>query len=307
MPGDVGGVGDVGGAPPKPLGIGVCVSVAALSVWVWNHRSLPGRGIDDRAARLEHGREPSACGERSDSARHDWAGRIGSRAPSIGCFSAIQTIDKLICQCYLACMLDVCTIETPKAAAAVLHPLRNRLLANLDRPASAAGLAAQLDIPRQKVNYHLRELEKLGLVNAAEERQWGGLTERLVIAEASTFVISPAALGPVATDPSRFRDRLSAGYVIALGARLVREVSDLVARTKAAGKRLATLSIDTEVRFRSASERAEFTHELTTAITQLVAKYHDPKAQGGRSHRLIIAAHPLPPTPLKETDHAGEA
>src|SRR5262245_55041986 len=85
---------------------------------------------------------------------------------------------------------DVCMIESPEAAAAVLDPLRNRLLAELHQPASAAGIAARLDIPRQKVNYHLHELERLGLATVAEERRWGGLTERIIVANAATYVIS---------------------------------------------------------------------------------------------------------------------
>ncbi|MHC5113092.1 MAG: ArsR/SmtB family transcription factor [Planctomycetota bacterium] len=197
-------------------------------------------------------------------------------------------------------MLDVCAIETPEAATAALSPLRNRLLAELDEPDSAAGLAARLDIPRQKVNYHLRELERLGLVSVAEERRWGGLTERRVVANASSFVISPAALGRIASDPDRVPDRLSAGYLVALGARVVREVSDLVRRAAKADKRLATLSMDATVRFRSAKERAAFTRELTDAVTQLVGKYHDPNAPGGRPHRLLVAAHPLPTTTQKD-------
>ena len=149
-------------------------------------------------------------------------------------------------------------------------------------------------------HYVLRELERLGLATLAEERQWGGLTERLVVANASTFVISPAALGRIATDPARVHDRLSAGYLIALGARVVREVSDLVRRAGIANKRLATLSVDTIVRFRSPAERAGFTREFTAAVTQLVGKYHDPHAPGGRSHRLLVAAHPLPTTSQKD-------
>jgi hypothetical protein len=101
-------------------------------------------------------------------------------------------------------------------------------------------------------------------------------------------------LGPVAVDPNRELDRLSASYLIALGARVVREVGDLVRRAKEAGKRLATLSVDTEVRFRSATDRAAFTSELTQAITKLVSKYHDESAPGGRAHRLVVVAHPLP-------------
>ena len=101
-------------------------------------------------------------------------------------------------------------------------------------------------------------------------------------------------MGPVAVDPNREMDRLAASYLIALGARVVREVSDLLRRAREAGKRLATLAVDTEVRFRSAADRAAFTSELTEAITKLVSKYHDESAPGGRAHRLVLVAYPLP-------------
>ena len=69
-------------------------------------------------------------------------------------------------------------------------------------------------------------------------------------------------------------------------------------RAKETGKRLATLAVDTEVRFRSATDRAAFSHELTEAITKLVAKYHDASAPGGRAHRLVVVAHPLSAYPV---------
>jgi DNA-binding transcriptional ArsR family regulator len=185
-------------------------------------------------------------------------------------------------------------IDDPATASVALDPVRSRLLAELAVPASAATLATRVGLPRQKVNYHLHTLEQHGLVRLAQERKWGGLTERLLLATAASYVVSPRALGPIAVDPQRESDRLSAGYLIALGARVVREVGDLVRRAKAAGKRLATLAVDTEVRFRSASERAAFSSELTEAITRLVSKYHDESTPGGRTHRLVIVAHPLP-------------
>lgn len=191
-------------------------------------------------------------------------------------------------------MLDVEVIEDAGAAAVALDPIRSRILSELAEPASAAALAGRLGLARQKVNYHLRTLEEKGLVRVAEKRKWGGLTERLLIATASTYVVSPAAMGRVASDPCHCTDRLSASYLIALGARIVREVNSLMRRSAEAGKRLATLSIDTEIRFRSATERAAFTEELTRAIAQLAARYHDESAPGGRAHRVVIVAHPLP-------------
>ena len=190
-------------------------------------------------------------------------------------------------------MLDLEVIEDPAAATVALEPMRSRLLSELAQPASAATLAPRVGLTRQKVNYHLHALEAHGLVRLAEERKWGGLTERLLVATASSYVVSPSALGPVAADPNREIDRLSASYLIALGARVVREVSDLSRRAREVGKRLATLAVDTEVRFRSAADRAAFSRELTVAMAKLVAKYHDESAPGGRAHRLVLMAHPL--------------
>src|SRR5437867_10536382 len=191
-------------------------------------------------------------------------------------------------------MLDIQVIDDPAAATVALEPMRSRLLSELAAPASAATLAARIGLARQKVNYHLRALESHGLVQLADKHKCGGLTDRLLVATAASYVVSPSALGPVAVDPDREVDRLSASYLIALGARIVREVADLVRRAKKTGKRLATLAVDTEVRFRSPADRAAFTAELAAAITKLISKYHDASAPGGRAHRLVIVAHPVP-------------
>jgi DNA-binding transcriptional ArsR family regulator len=191
-------------------------------------------------------------------------------------------------------MLDIEVISDPAIAVAALDPIRSELLAELAEPASAAILATRLGLPRQKVNYHLRALEACRLVEVADERQWGGLTERLLVLSAKSFVVSPEALGAVAADPKRSKDQLAASYLIALGARIVREVGDLWKRATKGDKQLATLSIDAEVRFASPAARAAFTRELTQAITELVSRYHDASASGGRGHRLVIVSHPLP-------------
>jgi DNA-binding transcriptional ArsR family regulator len=191
-------------------------------------------------------------------------------------------------------MNDVEVIETPTAACVALDPVRARLLAELAEPGSASTLAARLGLARQKINYHLRALEAHGLVRVVEERRWGGLTERVVRATAASYVVSPAALGEAATDPERTNDRLSARYPIALAARIVREVGALVRRADSENKRLATLALDSELRFRSAAERAAFTSDLTAALTALVSRYHNESAPRGRRYRLVVVAHPLP-------------
>lgn len=190
-------------------------------------------------------------------------------------------------------MLDLDVIDDPAVAITALDPLRARLLAELHEPASAATLAARVGLPRQKVNYHLRSLEEHGLARQVGERKRGGLTERLLQSTAASYVVSPAAMAEAASRPERIADRLSARYLIAVAARVVREVGDLVRGADAAGKPLATLTLDAEVRFRSAAERAEFTEQLTTAVTDLVAQFHDEHAEDGRWHRLVVGAHPI--------------
>jgi len=191
-------------------------------------------------------------------------------------------------------MLDVRVIDDPASATVALDPVRSRLLSELRTPVSAATLAGRMGLPRQKVNYHLRTLEAHGLVRVDSKKRWGGLTERRLVATASSYVVSPGALGPVAADPAREMDRLSASYLVALAARVIREVGQLLRKSEELDKRLATLSIDTEVRFRSAEDRAAFSSELTAAVAALVARYHDDAAPNGRRHRLMIGAYPMP-------------
>lgn len=190
-------------------------------------------------------------------------------------------------------VLDVDVVDRPAAAVALLDPLRARVLAAVREPGSATSVAAVLGEPRQKINYHLRMLEEHGLVELVEERPRRGVTERIMVATAGSYAISPAAIGDTAVRPDRV-DRLSSRYLIAVAARMLDEVAALARAADRAGKRLATLTIDTEIRFANAADRAAFTDELATAVTSLAAKYHDEAAPRGRCHRLVVAAHPLP-------------
>jgi DNA-binding transcriptional ArsR family regulator len=198
-------------------------------------------------------------------------------------------------------MLDVAVITDPAAAGISLDPVRVRLLAELADPSSAAMLAARVGLPRQKVNYHLRALERHGLVELVEERRKGNVIERVLRATASSYVISPEALAAVQPDPARSPDGLSARWLLAVAARLVRDVGDLITGATQARTRLATFAMDGEVRFASAADRAAFAEELTGAVTALVSKYHDEHAQGGRDHRLVIAVHPSVKPRTKES------
>ena len=183
-------------------------------------------------------------------------------------------------------------IRGAEQAAALFQPTRRLLLAHLGEPQTAAGLSRKLGLPRQRLNYHLKELERQGLVECVEERRKGNCTERLMRVTARSFVISPEALGAVGKAEAA-GDRFSAAYAVGLAARVINDVSTLEARARGQGKRLATFAIETELRFPTAQARAAFAEQLTAAIAELVARHHDARAPGGRSFRLVTAVHPV--------------
>lgn len=186
----------------------------------------------------------------------------------------------------------VAVIDEAAVARVALDPMRARILRQLAEPGSASTVAQALDLPRQKVNYHLRLLEEHGLVHLVEERPRRGLTERVVAATAHAYAISPEVMGDCCPDPDTI-DRLSSSYLIALGARLVGEVGSLAREAAAANKPLATLAIDAELTFASRDERAAFANDLAAAVADLVARYHVEDARDGRPHRLVVGAHPI--------------
>lgn len=182
-------------------------------------------------------------------------------------------------------------IDSADTAAVALDPTRARILAALREPGSASTVAEHLGLTRQKANYHLRQLEAHDLVELVEERPRRGLTERIMRASAQAYALSPDVLGEPSPreEPA---DRLSSSYLLATASELIRDVSRLARDAARANKDLSTLTIEADVRFASAGDRAEFTRDLTNAVADLAARYHDETAPNGRWHRLVVAAHP---------------
>jgi len=198
-------------------------------------------------------------------------------------------------------------------AAALLHPLRRRILEALREPDSAAGLARRLQLPRQKVNYHVRELARGHFLERAGRRRRRNMTEQRYVARARGYVLSPELLGVLQADRSRVEDVFSASYLLALSAQVQAELGVARSEAEAQGKRLATLSLVSELRFESGEQRAEFAKELQRAVADVVARYSSPyraadgSAGRGRPFRLVAGCYPIPPAAEKREMDLGEA
>lgn len=190
--------------------------------------------------------------------------------------------------------MSLAILESPERAGLLLDPTRRRLLEALRDPGSAASVAASLGLPRQRVNYHVRALEKAGLLELVEERRKGNCTERVLRATARHYLVAPQALGALGVRADDVTDRFSSAYLLAVASQAIRDVTKLRAGADAAGKRLATLALETEVRFASARDQHAFAEELAAGIAALVSKYHAPAGARGRTYRFFLGGHPKP-------------
>jgi DNA-binding transcriptional ArsR family regulator len=187
-------------------------------------------------------------------------------------------------------------VDAAGTASALIDPARIRILSALREPDSAAGVARALGLPRQRVGHHVRALEAAGLLTCVGERRKRNCVERLLRATARSYVLAPQLLGRLGMSSEEAQDRFSSTYLLAAATRVLQEVSTLRPRAEAAGKKLPTLTLQTEVRFASAHSQSEFLEELLGAFTDVVERHHRPDAAGGRTFRISLLGHPaLPP------------
>ena len=182
-------------------------------------------------------------------------------------------------------------VDDAKDVRLALSPIRRQLLERLrEAPGSAVSLAAELDLPRQKVGYHLRALEDAGLVTLHEERARRGFTERLFTASADAFVIDPAILGAAVPHAVEAQDRHAAEHLVATAAGMVRDVARMREAAQVQGKRLLTFTVETEVAFARPADLECFTDRLAEAVAGLVREFDTP--QSGRRYRVVVGGHP---------------
>lgn len=175
------------------------------------------------------------------------------------------------------------------AARVALAPLRRQILAALAEPASAAGLAEALGMPRQKIGHHLKALEAAGLIQPAGERKKRGFVERLFVA-AETYVLDPALLQPP-PDPDAVaaQDRHAVDHLIASASTMVRDVARMREAADKEGARLLTLTVQADVTFTTPADFDAFSDDVAQAVAVIARKYAAPS---GRRFRLTAAAHP---------------
>ncbi len=179
-------------------------------------------------------------------------------------------------------MQEVCYLERPEQAAALLKPGRIAILRRLALPRSCTEVASELGQAPQKVYYHVKQMQQTGLVDQVAQRQVRGITEGIYQAAASSYWLSPDLVGVLG--PRRTQDELSLGYLLSLAEELQ---SDL-ARLASKHSDRPSLGLSGEIRLR-AGQRQQFLSDLRSSLEELLARYGGGE---GDPFRIAFACYP---------------
>ena len=179
-------------------------------------------------------------------------------------------------------------VDSPDRMRAALSPVRRDLLKRLRTPSSATQLAVEMELPRQRLSYHLKALEKAGLVELVEERQRRGCVERILRTRPGALVVDPTV---VPDELAGLQDQFAAEHLVGVAASTLRDVARMQTGAAQAEKRLLTFTLETELRFARPGDVHAFTEALTAAVEELVERYD---SADGRPYRVVALGHPAP-------------
>jgi DNA-binding transcriptional ArsR family regulator len=188
--------------------------------------------------------------------------------------------------------LDTYIVTDPEQAVALLNPLRAQILAHLREPASASEVARAMNEAPQRINYHLKALEKTGLVRRAGTRQVRNLVEVLYTAIARSFVLSET-LGFEPETVRRMKEEGSLAHLVHASDKLKRDALKLLERSET-GETVHSATLAATVRLASDSERQSFVQEYMEAVRRLTEKYGGATGNGedGAAFQLLAAVYP---------------
>lgn len=217
-----------------------------------------------------------------------------------------------------AATAPVVELTTARQVAALLHPVRRRVLAALVRPASATEVGRELGISAQVANYHVRALEAAGLARQVETRQKRNLIERRFRALARSFTLS-SALALTAEQRHRLQSDAALQQLVHAGdairadaLRLLESPVGVAPATdlpESAATGHAAAAIELDVELPTEVDRTAFVRAVIDAVRTAAAAFRASRPGGAPSgaeparFRTHLAIYPIP----SESRHGGGA
>ena len=190
----------------------------------------------------------------------------------------------------LRCLADL------DEASAILHPLRVQLLVATRQAQTSGELAESLGMSRQKVGYHLRELEKQGLVRSMlPSTDSSKHAEKRYVATATHFLLDPTLLGELAPQvESSPADPVGPDHLLAMSARLQAELHAVMRQTTSG--RPSALAVAVDALLDTPVARTAFVQSVLTALKAAAAEHAAPAGSDGRTYRVLVGCYPIPDT-----------
>lgn len=164
-------------------------------------------------------------------------------------------------------------VDSVGQAGVLLKPLRIALLRELGEPKSCPELAETFEDTPQKMYYHVKTMERAGLVERCGERSVNGIAEGFYRACAQSFWLSPRLVKRFG-GARAVRDATSLHMLASHAEELLEDVARL-AGTASSGEHVPSLSLSADVSLPE-SRRAEFLEELRTTFEDLARRYAQP-------------------------------
>src|SRR4051794_11167559 len=113
-------------------------------------------------------------------------------------------------------------------AEALLRPKRVEVLRSFAEPRTCTQVGAELGESAQAVYYHVKRLQKPGLLELVDERRVRGIVEGIYQAVARSYWVAPELVGRLGPERSP-ADHLGLGYLLSLSESMQAELAGLAA------------------------------------------------------------------------------
>ncbi|ANX11875.1 hypothetical protein ABE41_007625 [Fictibacillus arsenicus] len=182
-------------------------------------------------------------------------------------------------------------VTEPEQAAALLHPVRSEIISLLKEPRSATELSKVMNDSAQKVNYHLKTLEKVGLVMRAGTRNVRNLVEVLYRSAGKTFLLSDS-LGLSQETIRKLKGQTALAHVLSLTEKIKRDAVSLM--EEAENEEIPSAVMEMELSLLGVEERQAFLQDYSNMLSELIKKHHDPKQGKSTTFHVSMAMYPKP-------------
>lgn len=193
-------------------------------------------------------------------------------------------------------MQDVFYIEDMQQAISLLKPVRIEILRQMDEPSTCPELADYFDESPQKIYYHVKALEKAGLVEKVDEKRVRGTVEGYYQARARSYWLAPHLVGKVGDMPTS-PDEKSLQVLLRLAEDVHDDIGKLANQVQV-GQDVPSLSLSAHIHLPTSDRRAEFLEEVAILFQSLARKYGTPSMdatlENDEGYRLVLACYPKP-------------